>query len=197
MIGLLEDLVRPDPGRLDDFEALPIHRGGVDVHPPDFAEPPAGLVHEAHLTRDEIGVVRRILPENEDQPLVPLCLKSEHLAADLVLRERPADGGAVAAAEAAVAAVVHAVVADVQGREQHDPVTVDRLFEGTGAGEHFLEQFGLRGAQQHRGLLDAQCLFARALRDDLTDQQAVRLRSAQQSGQMRVVDEIDGIRARF
>ena len=116
------------PASLHDGIAVVVQRGGVDVHAADLAVADAYLIDVANAVGDELGVVVRMLAEDEDQPLVPLSFQGLDLAAHLVRVQRAAHGVLVRAAKRAVGAVVDALVADVQRREQHDAVAVDVRF---------------------------------------------------------------------
>ena len=113
------------------------------------------------------GVVVRMLAEDEDQPLVPLVLQGQHLLAEFVFVQRAADLRLVRPAERAVDAVVRAVVADVQRREQHDAVAVDVAFQLPSGVEDLSEQFRLVGGQQRGGFFDRERLLRQALGDNV------------------------------
>ena len=113
------------------------------------------------------GVVARMLAEDEDQPFVPLPLQGQHLLAEFVLVQRAADRLPVRAAERAVAAIVRAIVADVERGEDHDAVAVNVAFQLPGGVENLLHQRRLVGRQQHGGLVDRKRLLRQALGDDL------------------------------
>jgi len=129
VVGLHEDLVRADAGGLDGFEARVIERCGVDVHAADFAMPSVDVVDVANAGRDEVGVVARMLAEHDDEAFVPLLFHRHHLLANLVDTESAADHVLVLVLKAAIGAVVHAHVAEVERREQHDAVAVHALLE--------------------------------------------------------------------
>ena len=107
-----------------------------------------------------------MLAEDQDQPLVPLPLQGQHLLADFVLVQRAADRFAVRAAERAILAIVRAIVADVQRREQHDAVAVDVAFQLPGGVENLLDQLRLVGRQQHGRFVDRKRLLGHALGDN-------------------------------
>jgi len=82
-----------------------------------------------------------------------------HFADDLVAGQRAAVDRRIGTAEAAVDAIVGAVVRDVQRREQHDAAAVDLLLDRAGELEDFLPGVRVVNAQQHRHLFGAQALL--------------------------------------
>ncbi len=196
VVGLLEDLIRPDAGRLDDAIAVVIQRGGVQVDAADIAAGGGRRVDVTHALGHEVGVVPRMLAEDQDQPLVPLVLQRQHLLADFIRVERAANLRLVRAAETAIEAVVRAVVADVDRREQHDAVAVDLAFQLPGGVENLFQQFRLVGRQQRRGLLQRKRLLRQALGDHLPHRPRVR-RAFQQLVQMPLVNKIEAASAEF
>ena len=79
------------PAALTVRVAVVVQRRGVDVHAADLAVAGRGRVDVPHALGHELGVVVRMLAEDEDQPLVPLVLQRHHLLADFVLVQRAAD----------------------------------------------------------------------------------------------------------
>ncbi len=196
VVGLLEDLVRADAGRFDGEVAVVVQRRGVDVDAANFAAAGPRRVHVLNALGDELGVVVRVLAEDEDQPLVPFFLQGENLLAKFVFVERAADRLAVRAAKRAVRAVVHALVADVQRGEQHDPVAVHVAFQLPGGVENRFDQLGLGCRQQYGRLFYCQWLLRQTLSNDVAD--LARLRAALQQGmEMGLIDEIMAAAAEF
>ena len=196
VVGFLEDLIGADAGGLDDPIAVVIQRGGVQVDAADFAAAGGGRVDVLHALGHEAGVVLRMLAEDEDQPLVPLVFQGQHLLADFVLVQRAANLRLVRAAERAIEAIVRAVVADVDRREQHDAVAVNVAFQLPGGVEDLFEQFRLVGGQQRGGLLDRKRLLRQAFGDDFAHRSGIRP-TLQQFVQMLVVDKIESASAEF
>ena len=156
--------------------------------------PVVHVVDVANATRDEIGVVARVLAEHDDEAFVPLILHGGDLLANLIHAERTAYHVFVLALKAAVGTVVHAQVAEVERREQHNPVAVHTLFQIARGREDLLAHFGIARAHQHGGLLDGERLFVQRLGDDLAEaphvDQCPRTRQTLQVG---ILDEILGV----
>ena len=134
-----------------------------------------------------------MLAVDEDQPLMAEILQLDNLADQLLVVERPADGRAQRPAEAAVLAVVDAVVPDIKRREQDDSIPVDIALEPAGGGKDLLDQFRRLGGQKRGGLLERERLLFERLGDDLAHTRLV-VPLAGQTGQKFVVDEIDRVR---
>ncbi len=119
------------------------------------------------------------------------------LIAQLVGSEGAAHRQRVAAPEAAVDAVVNAVVADVERGEEHDAVAVDSFLQGPGGAENHLEQPGVLRPQERGRLFDRERLLFKALGDDVLDRFPIGRGPLEQRGKVGVVDEIDRARAGF
>ena len=93
---------------------------------------------------------------------------------ELVHREDAALLVFVAAAEAAVAAAVHAEVRHVERREHHDAVVVDLVLDAVRRGAHLLEEGGILHAHERGDLLHGEGLAGLlALGEDLADAHGV------------------------
>ena len=113
-----------------------------------------------------------------DEALVPDASGEHvHLLLQLVHRQHAPLLLLVAAAEAAVAAPVHAEVRHVERREHHDAVVVHLVLDAVRRRAHLLEEILVRDAHQRRRLGDLQ-RFARGfgLREDLTDADGIHRR---------------------
>jgi hypothetical protein len=190
VVGFLEDLIRADARRLDGRVAFVVHRRGVQIDAADFARARASGIDVPDAIGHELGVVIGMLAEDEDQPLVSLAFQGENLLADFLFVQRAANLVAVRAAERAVLAIVAALVADVQRREQHDPVAVNIAFELPGGVKNLLDKFGPVGCQERGRLFHGQRLLGHALRDDLADSARVG-RPIEQPVENVFVDEVD------
>src|ERR1017187_7336740 len=120
VVRLHEDLIRADARSLDSLETRVVERGRVHVRAPDFAVPAGYVVDVANATGDEIGVVAWVLAEHHDEALVPLLLHGHHLLADLIHAQRAANHVLVLALKPTVGAIVHAQIAEIERRKEHD-----------------------------------------------------------------------------
>ncbi len=189
VIGFLEDLIGADAGRLDRGIAGMVQRGGVEVHPANFALAGLDRIDLPHAIGHVMGVVLRMLAEDEDDALVAAVFQGFDLGAQVGRRERAADILGVGTAEAAVLTIVGALVADIQRREQDDAVAVDVAFQLPGGREDLLHAGRVVGGQQHGGLFDAERFLGHALGDHVAEPARRRL-LPQQPKQLRLVDEI-------
>ncbi len=191
VVRLHEDLVRPDAGRLHGAEPSVIQRRGVDVHATDFAVSALHVVDVSNTGRDEVGVVAWVLAEYDDEALVPLLFHRHNLLADLIHAQRAADHVLVLVLETAVGTVVHAQVAEIERREEHDAIAVHALLEIAGGGKNLLAQLGAARAQEDRGLLDGERLFVERLGDHLAQPTDVHeIGAAKKAFQVGIVDKV-------
>ena len=183
------------PASLIGAEALEVERRGVDVDAADLAVARRGWRRPSRtLSAMNVGVVARVLAEDQDEPLVPLALERQHLPAHLRRgRACARTASRVAAPEAAVGAVVDALVADVERREQHDAVAVDRLLELPRGGEDLLDAASGSSARSRTAVSStvSACL-ARLLAMISRTRAGVGRAPLEQAVQARVVDEVDG-----
>jgi hypothetical protein len=190
MVGLVEYLVRADAGGLDLSVALVVHGSGVDVDASDFAASDARFVNLAHAPGDVVGVVACMLAEDQDQPLVADLLEGLDLAAEFLGGQRPPHLLAVRPPEAAVRAIVDAVVADVERRKEDDAVAVDVALEPACRLKNLFHQRRVGCADQHGGFFNRQRLLGEALGDHFADARGRRRAGLDQTLQLSVVDEI-------
>ena len=153
VVGLLEEDVGADARVLQLAEVL--HRGGgdVDVDAPDVAVFVVDAVDGPDAVQDVLdGVVDRVLARFDGQPFVPHVLQRDDLAPDLLLRQLLARDGLVRRVVGAVEAAVDAVVGEVERREDHDAVPVERqldLLRDLVHPRHLVRQLA---GQEHGGL---------------------------------------------
>ena len=119
-----------------------------------------------------------------------LPLQRPDLAADLVLTQRAANLLPVRPAKRTIDAVVHAVVTDVQRREEHDPVAVHVALELPRGGEDLLLKIWRLGADQNASLFDAQRLLRETLGDHIAHAARVGRRRGQQCLERLVINEV-------
>ena len=117
--------------------------------------------------RDELRRVFRRLAIYEDQTLLTIFFQRFDIVHELLVGEGGAHLFAVGGAETAVFAVVHAVVAHVERREQHDAVAIDVAFQRAGALLDLLHQLGVGGVDEHGRLLHRQTVLVQRLGDNL------------------------------
>jgi len=190
VIGLLEDLPGADACRLDRAVAGLVHRGGVDVDPADLAVAALHAVDRADALSNEVGIVVGMLAVDQDQALVPLILQGLDLMDEFLLIEGPADRRAVGRAEAAVGTVVHALVADVERREQDDAVAVDIALQATGGFMDLGDLIRIGDQAQAGRLGDRQRLLGQRAGQQVGDFRLIRGRPGQEELQGRIIDEI-------
>ena len=159
VIGLLEEDVRADACVLE--LAVVLHGGGGDVH----VDPADGTVLVLHAVngfqtfQDVLdGVVHGVLTGFDGQALVAHILKRDDLLPDLVLRQLFPGDVLVLEVIGTVDAPVHAVVGQIQGREDHDAVAIEGQLDLFGQAIHLLNLFGDLTGQQHGGLPMGQAL---------------------------------------
>jgi hypothetical protein len=131
-----------------------------------------------------------MLTEDQDQALMAFALEGLDLLGDLLGTERLADRVDIRPPEAAVRAVVGAVAADIQRREQHDPIPVDATFELAGSVEDLLLEIAILRGEQNGGFLDAQRLLVEGLGDYVADLGRFGCRSGRQRFQDILLDEV-------
>lgn len=100
------------------------------------------------------GVVHGVLAGFDGQALVAHILKCDDLLPDLVLRQLFPGDVLVLEVIGTVDAPVHAVVGQIQGREDHDAVAIEGQLDLFGQAIHLLNFFGDLTGQQHGGLPD-------------------------------------------
>ena len=173
-----------------------VQRGGVDVDPPDFAVAGRRGVDVADAVGNELGVVVRMLAEDQDQPLMSLLFQRQHLLADFVSVQGATDHFPIRAAERAVSAIVGTFVADVKRGKKHDAVAVNVALQPPGGGEDFLDHLRPIGRQQYGRLVDRERLLGQALGDHFVE--LPRLDAKVQQGiQSLLVDEVEPAAAEF
>ena len=155
--GTVVSLLEQDVGA--DFRGLQLavgvlRRGGdVHVHATDGTVSVLGAVDGLEALQDVAqGVVGRVLPRLDGQPLVAHVLQGDNLGADLLLGELAARNVAVLRVIGAVQASIHAVVGKVQRREQHDAVAVVGLLDVAGELTDLGVHLRVFAGQEHRGL---------------------------------------------
>ena len=202
VVGLLEQDVGADARVLEPAEVF--HRGGgdVDVDSADVAVLVVHAVDGVDALEDVLdGVVHRVLAGLDGQALVAHVLQRDHLGADLVLGQLAAGDVPVLHVIGTVHATVHAVVGQVQRREDHDAVAVEGQLDLLGDLVHALDLLRDLAGQQHRGLPVGQAragaavaaLHRARLLQDLVDQLhvvLVRLGVLQRGADLLVVDEL-------
>ncbi len=109
---------------------------------------------------------------------MPLLLEPAHLAGDLLLGQRAALELPVPDAEGAVEALVPAEVRDVERREDHEPLAVDRLLHPPGRVEELAEEAGVGNAGEDGEVAAAEPLHLEGLREEVADLAGVRIRGA-------------------
>mmetsp|Transcript_20294 Transcript_20294/g.60284 ORF Transcript_20294/g.60284 Transcript_20294/m.60284 type:complete len:469 (-) Transcript_20294:547-1953(-) len=132
MVRLLEqcegaNLVRGlEPAHVGDRQ-----RGDLDVDAADAAARLAARVaDDLDRVQELLKRVLGVLAREHQQAAVALALERCHLVAQLFVRQRRALQFLVGSPERAVRAAVHAVVCDVQRREEHNAVAVDAVLDG-------------------------------------------------------------------
>ena len=192
VVGLLEELVGPDPRLFEAFVALHGKGGDVDV---DTADLPVGRNLDRIDRLDGLdGVVHRreaeALAGDEKDPLVPLGDQNLRLPLDLFDGQRLTGDLLVALAEGAVEAVVHAEVGDVEGGEENEPTTVNLVLDKVGRLEDLLQESGIFEHQKAFGPVEADSLQLTGLLQNLPN---LRLLGGKGVGEVRfdlsVVDE--------
>ncbi len=79
--------------------------------------------------RYEFGIVLLMFAENKDQPFLAMIFKRLDFVDNFFITQRFPDGVLIRRTEPAVGAVVRAFVADVQWREQYNPVSINLFFQ--------------------------------------------------------------------
>ena len=175
VVGLLEDLERPDAGLVDDLEVVDAERGGVDVDAADLvprardAPRHLGRVDGGERVGDEARARHGMLAVDGHHALVADLDHRLRLAPDLVHREAAALLLVVVEREAAVAAAVHAVARDVHRREGHDAVVVDLVLHVPGRLGHLGQELGVVDGEQGGDLGAGERLDRERLLEDVPD----------------------------
>ena len=175
VVGLLEDLERPDAGLVDDLEVVDAERGGVDVDAADLvprardAPRHLGRVDGGERVGDEARARHGMLAVDGHHALVADLDHRLRLAPDLVHREAAALLLVVVEREAAVAAAVHAVARDVHRREGHDAVVVDLVLHVPGRLGHLGQELGVVDGEQGGDLGAGERLDRERLLEDVAD----------------------------
>ena len=190
VIRLLENLIGADARGLDGAEAGLVERGRIDVHAADLAPPLLGGIDQARGVRNEVGVILRALAIDQNQALVAQVLQRLHLAHQLLVGERVAHRARERPAEPAILAVVAAIVAHIERREEDDAVAVDLALQRTRGLENLFHQLQALRAKQHRRLLNGQRLLAQALGNDSAHGLRVFLQTGDHRLQFRVIDKV-------
>mmetsp|Transcript_22693 Transcript_22693/g.58392 ORF Transcript_22693/g.58392 Transcript_22693/m.58392 type:complete len:223 (+) Transcript_22693:929-1597(+) len=131
VVGLLEQRVRADLARvLEAAEVGDRERRDLDVDSPDVAAwLGAHAGDNAHNAQEIVEGVLGVLAGEQKEPAVAHLLERLHLVLDLVIGQVRACDVLVLCAEGAVRAAVHAVVGEVERREEDDAVAIDPLFD--------------------------------------------------------------------
>ncbi len=163
VVGLLEELVGADVAGLEPAVVLDVEGGDVHVEAPDLAVARLHAVDGLDGVVDvvEAAAVGIALTRHQEDALVALVDDDLGLAGDLLEGQVPAQQALVAGAERTVTALVLALVGDVHGGEQHQPVAVDGLLDVAGGGEDLLVQVRVGVGQQHGHVLVVEALRAR------------------------------------
>ena len=196
VVRLLEHLERADAHFVQHAEVGDGERGGVHVHAAD-AHGRAGLrgLDLAFVTGldrlgDVVGGRGGMFAVDGDEAFVSDAARENvDFLLELVHREDAALLVFVAAAEAAVAAAVHAEVRHVERREHHDAVVVDLVLDAVRRRAHFLEERGILHAHERGDLLHGERLARLlALGDDFADAHRVDRRGVRR--RKRAVDQV-------
>src|SRR5512145_1923307 len=180
MIGFLEYLIGSNPGSFDDSKAFHIHRRCIDIDAAYFAGTIPGAVDRAHLFGNKLRVIAGMLAEDQDEALLTGSLQSQDLFAQFPWSQRLAHREFVAALKTAIGAVVHTIIAHIEGSKEHNPIAVDGFLERLGRMKNLFEQLRLVRTEKHGRFLDRERLFCQALGDDVLDLLFLWLRTAEQ-----------------
>ncbi len=165
VVGFLENLVGCDFGFREAFEFFQIHGRGVDADPSD--PPGTGTIgvfrihriDRADAIEDIVDIRFGMFPENQNQPLVAdFSRQNLDFLANFFRGLNRALDLSVAFAETAVEAVVHAGIAQVEGREGDNPVVIDLPFDRQARSLHFLQKFRVLHPHQFGGFGRAEIL---------------------------------------
>ena len=104
-----------------------------------------------------------------------------------------AHGAGERTAEAAVLAVVGAVVAHIQRGKEDDAITVDIALQRTGRFKDFLHQFRALCAEQNGGFFYTEGFLAQTLGNHATNRFGIFLQSCDHRFKLDIIDKIDGI----
>lgn len=126
MVGFLEELIGADLRIMKLAVIFNRRRGDVDVQAADLSVLVFDRIDGLNRLQNVFdGVVLGVLASLEQQTLVTEVLKGNHLAGDFFLRELLADDVLIFSVIRAIGAGIHAVIGEIERREENDAVAVD------------------------------------------------------------------------
>ena len=133
MVGFLEELIGADLRIMKLAVIFNRRRGDVDVQAADLSVLVFDRIDGLNRLQNVFdGVVLWVLAGLEQQTLVTEVLKSNHFAGDFFLRELLADDVLIFSVIRAIGAGIHAVIGEIERREENDAVAVDFFLDFTG-----------------------------------------------------------------
>ena len=151
----------------------------------------------ANRCGNEVGIVFRMLPVHQNQPLVPDALQRKSLLTDILQAQRPANGAVIAAAKRAVGAVVDTHAPDIERGKKHNPVSIDCLLEFAGRAEYLLDQVRAVGRKQNRGFRHCQRLLRKTFGENFAHPHRIRPGVFDQRSQRGIINEVARALAQF
>ena len=191
VVGLLEDLESADPGLVQLLVFIYLHGGGVDVDPADLPAPLFGAVSFLNTLTDEVCIIRRVFPEDQDQTLLPLVDQGADFRFQFVKGEGMPLHSLICPPEPAINAVVYTFVPHVEGGKKDDPVAVNGILHFPGCLVHFRQQLRVLHLEQGGGLFRFQPFLAPGFGQDIPDLLRIGVhRSLQQAGNPFFINKI-------